>query len=456
MKEGKKLPPDHNIREIRLVFEALSVYRQILSDPVMQRLYTLVDYLYREECDVCGFLGLYNNFYYALAENDTTNALANYTVEYLLFSENAFSRQAEWTALEDMDTRLLHAVKRDLHYLQRISGITSETLKEHALQHLCSSGWESKVIENLPEWEISTMRHARGDVADIREALLSSPRWEDCIESLAKFYYKNGTGIFAKYRGCIWDVQEGGKYLKGIAFPDAIRLQDLIGYEMERSVIVENTLQFLKGYVANNILLYGDRGTGKSSTVKALLHEYHAMGLRMIEIPKAYLADLPEIIRAVKDRKLFFIFFVDDLAFADSEESYTALKAILEGGLESRPRNVVIYATSNRRHLIKEKFSDRSGILSGNHEDEIRASDTLQEKLSLADRFGITVTFSSPDKYKYLAIVDGLAEQRHLDIDRETLHKEALQWEMWYNGRSPRTARQFIDWLEGKIKLQEG
>jgi hypothetical protein len=258
--------------------------------------------------------------------------------------------------------------------------------------------------------------------------------------------------MFIKNIAFIWDKSNGQGYLRGIENHDLVTLSDLIGYQTEREEVINNTLQFLKGYNANNVLLYGDRGTGKSSTVKAILNEYHKHGLRIIEVPKSNLGDFPEIIRQLKGRKQKFIIFVDDLVFEDSEENYTTLKAILEGGLENRPKNVLIYATSNRRHLIKEKFSDRLGFQSGGSDDEIRAADTLQEKLSLADRFGITAVFSSPDKSRYLEIVEAMAEKRGIAMDKEQLHKEALKWELWYNGRSPRTARQFIDWLEGQVE----
>jgi predicted AAA+ superfamily ATPase len=228
-----------------------------------------------------------------------------------------------------------------------------------------------------------------------------------------------------------------------------------MGYEAERARVIENTLQFLKGFPANNALFYGDRGTGKSSTVKALLNEYYSQGLRMIEVPKTYLTDFPLIISLLKNRPEKFIIFVDDLAFEESGENYNALKAVLEGGLENRPNNVLIYATSNRRHLVKESFKDRAGLQSNNQDDEVRAADNIQEKLSLSDRFGITVTFAAPSQNKYLQIVEGIAEKRNLKFDKEKLYQEALKWQMRYNGRSPRTAKQFIDWVEGSQGLGE-
>jgi predicted AAA+ superfamily ATPase len=284
-------------------------------------------------------------------------------------------------------------------------------------------------------------------VYKIKKLLMDSRSWPGCASELVEFHRRCGSGIFSRYRAFVW---RGGAF-EGVGSPDPVRFSDLISYELEREDVIQNTLHFLDGKPANNILLYGDRGTGKSTTVKALVNEYHSRGLRMIELPKRSLADFPLIIRQLAGRNLKFILFVDDLAFEDNEENYTALKAALEGGLESKPDNVLIYATSNRKHLIKERFSDRAGLGSGNTDDEVRAADTMQEKLSLSDRFGMTVVFSSPDKKQYLEIVEGLAKKRGLNADREYLQREAMKWELQYNGRSPRTARQFVDWLEGQL-----
>ncbi|NLM45629.1 MAG: ATP-binding protein, partial [Firmicutes bacterium] len=310
------------------------------------------------------------------------------------------------------------------------------------------------VLQALPEWRPGLgSPSALPPAVEVAAAFARCRKWPDCLPQLAAFYRRHGSGKFARYLGFRWEGGGRGGALQGIETVDPVRFADLIGYEEQKRVVAENTLLLLQGLPANNLLLYGDRGTGKSSTVKALLNEYGHLGLRLVEVPQAALADLPLILREVKGYRQKFILFVDDLSLTEQGESFTALKAVLEGGLEYRPPHVVIYATSNRRHLVREKFSDRAGLHSGEHDDEIRAADTLQEKLSLADRFGLTVTFLAPDQTRYLELVESMAQRRGLGIGREELRQKALRWEKWQNSRSPRTARQFVDWLEGRLKL---
>jgi len=251
--------------------------------------------------------------------------------------------------------------------------------------------------------------------------------------------------------------------------PDAVGPDDLVGYREERELLRRNTVQFLAGFPANNVLLYGDRGTGKSSSVKALLHERSRAGepagiwdaLRIVELPKARLTDFPVLAELLRTKPQRFILFVDDLSFEEGETQYKDMKAMLEGGLEARPANVVVYATSNRRHLIREQFADRASPGS----DEVHARDTVQEKLSFADRFGVTITFPTPDQAAYLAIVEGLAQRRGLlagggwadgKIERQALRARAIEWAAWHNGRSGRTAKQFVDYLEGELGMSSG
>ncbi|OAT80735.1 ATP-binding protein [Desulfotomaculum copahuensis] len=278
----------------------------------------------------------------------------------------------------------------------------------------------------------------------VKNFLRHSRDWSTAVDELARFYHRVGCGVFSRYAAFRWRRRPGGESAPaGIAAPDPVRLEQLIGLKREKALIRENTEHFLAGLPASNIILYGDRGTGKSSTVKALLNTYAPRGLRLVEMAKADLGDFPLLIRQLAGHQQKFIIFVDDLSFDETEPEYRALKTVLEGGLAVRPDNVLIYATSNRRHLVKESFSERQG-------DEVHARDSMEEKLSLADRFGITVTFPAPDQEGYLRIVEELAGQRGLEMDRDELRQLALHWEMWHNGRSGRTARQFVDYLAAR------
>jgi predicted AAA+ superfamily ATPase len=280
-----------------------------------------------------------------------------------------------------------------------------------------------------------------------KQRLARDSAWPALVADLAAFYYEHGSGLFGRYRAFRWTRRGHLGHLEGISHPDPIRLGELIAYTRERAPLIENTEQFLDGYPANNVLLYGDRGTGKSSTVKALLNEYGDRGLRLIEVPKQLLADFPSILALLRVRRERFVIFVDDLSFDEHETIYKELKAVLEGTLEARPENVLVYATSNRRHLIVERFSDHDAP----DDAEIHRMDTVQEKLSLSDRFGLRLLFISPDQHRYLEIVRGLAEQRRLAIDPEDLERRALKWATWQNGRGGRTARQFVDHLTGAL-----
>ncbi|MDN5362351.1 MAG: uncharacterized protein PWP70_1398 [Moorella sp. (in: firmicutes)] len=282
----------------------------------------------------------------------------------------------------------------------------------------------------------------------VKERLLATADWgQEGLELLADYYYTHGAGLYGAYRAFRWEHGPQGGRLAGIADPDPITLADLIGYEDERSQVVHNTERFLRGLPACNVLLYGARGTGKSSTVKALLNAYGDRGLRLIELPRRYLRDYPEILKAVAGRPQKFIIFIDDLSFEEDEVDYKELKGLLEGSLQVRPANVLVYATSNRRHLVKESFADRTFNPAGG---EVRLQDTVQEKLSLAERFGLTVIFPSPDQEEYLTIVRELARKAGLEMEAAELRRRALQWALYQNGASGRTARQFVDYLLGE------
>ena len=444
-----------HLQDILLGFNSLTVYRNLLKDGLVKDFLKLADLIVQASASVYDVADSYGNFACRLLSSG--KSFRRYLAEALLYDENIFTRQAEHSGRQPVDDRILKAAARDLDILSEGAAASSSLFKQaiHDAYHQSGSR-VTEFITLLPVWETVSRPESdspaqEADCTGILRSLLgTSGGWGGCLDNLMLFHRQNGCGIFARYLAFRWENTAGTSILKGIKHPDPIRLSDLICYEEQRAQVVSNTRAFLKGYPANNLLLYGDRGTGKSSTVKALLNEFASSGLRMIEVPKKHLTAFPEVYKILRDRTQKFIIFIDDLAFEDNEENYTALKAALEGTIESKPDNVVLYATSNRRHIIREKFSDRAGLLSGSPEDEIRAGDNIQEKLSLSDRFGMTLVFASPGKDEFLKIVEGIASARGLAVSRDTLHKEALRWELWYNGRSPRSARQFVDWLESE------
>ena len=434
--EENKLNCKLKIYEYELALNSLGIYRGILKDGVIKNLYSLVSSLKKNENDINEIISEYYNFYFELMENGNGKSLRSYIAEKIIYSNNAFAKVCQNFGFEQLSEEIKSSAANDLKNLQFISTFTSA----HIIKYLegCT---DFEKVYTLPVWQDEP-----GSEDEAFDILLSSPNWEDSIYDLWNFHNKMGTGLFSRFKGFVWE----GDTLQGVVSLDPIRLDQLVNYERQKGIVVNNTKAFLKGKKANNILLYGSRGTGKSSTVKALLNEFYSEGLRVIEIPKQYLITFPKLIRILKNSPLKFILFIDDLAFEDSEETYTALKAILEGGLENKPDNVIIYATSNRRHIVKEKFSDRENLGGSYSDDDIHAADSLEEKLSLSDRFGITVTYIHPNQREYIAIVKTLATQRGIEIPEEELERRALQWAMSYNGRSPRTARQFIDSLEGE------
>ncbi|HET7559830.1 MAG TPA: ATP-binding protein, partial [Limnochordia bacterium] len=279
--------------------------------------------------------------------------------------------------------------------------------------------------------------------------LAEAPQWSGCVQALTNHHRAAGPGRFARTFAFIW--RDGA--LQPIDAPDPIRLDALTGYETQRAAVVRNAEKFVQGLPANNVLLYGDRGTGKSATVKALGWAFAAQGLRLVEVQKDDLEQLPAVLAQLPGAPLRFIIFVDDLSFGEGDERYKHLKALLEGSLSVRPANVLMMVTSNRRHLLPERHADRTEGRFGTAEDEVHAQDGIQEKLSLADRFGLNVVFPSPDQEMFLRIVTDLARRRGLALASEELHRRALQWTRRQRGRSARTAVQFIDDLEGELAL---
>lgn len=267
----------------------------------------------------------------------------------------------------------------------------------------------------------------------------------DCVTGFYKAY---GVGMFGLNKAFrILPGAAGDVDFCPINNMDAVMLDDLVGYELQKKKLVDNTRAFVEGKKANNVLLFGDSGTGKSTSIKAIVNEFYDQGLRMIEIYKHQFQDLSAVIARIKNRNYRFIIYMDDLSFEEFEVEYKFLKAVIEGGVETRPDNILIYATSNRRHLIKENWSDRDDV---EHSDSMHRSDTMEEKLSLFHRFGVTINFSKPSQKEYFRIVTELAHKSGVNMDDERLCAEANKWELSHGGISGRTAQQFINHILGQ------
>ena len=372
-------------------------------------------------------------------------------VQELLSSDNPWARRLE--RCEEPGELLDQMARRDLFLLSQARGAL-RALADAAGSPLPRS-WQS-TPRALPRPRTEERRDLIARLAELDD-------WSLALDDLKAFHRKAGAGPFSEAVAFIWegpDTGSGGGVgdskgsgaggLVPVFALDPLRLEQLVGYERERAKVIENTERLIQGLPAHHLLLYGDRGTGKSATVKALIHRYAGDGLRLIEVPKSRISSLPQLVRRLEDRGLAFVLFIDDLSFEETETEYKELKAFLEGSLRHPPARVRVYATSNRRHLVREFHSDRSATGAAWGDDEVRRQDTLQEKLSLSDRFGMTIIFPTPSQKEYLAVVHSLAAAHGIELPPEVLEERALQWASWYNGRSARTARQFVEWLVGR------
>ena len=437
--------------------QQLVIYRRVLSDPIVSSLLELLDQLSRNPKFTRKALHRitesYATFFSHLAEKTAVGCRyglgtpwQDHLLDLIFNDENLFSSQAQHCSLGDLGKSLVRQVGIDLSRLQRLYHVASETV--------VSLLRKSDPGEEWLGWDEFGSAPANNDRRSERyhaaQLLHEAAEWSLLLPALAECYQNTGAGLISQYRAFQWARSAGGGAVRPIAEPDPIRLEELVGFESQKEALVRNTSHFLAGYPANNVFVYGDRGTGKSSAIKALLNHFPGEPLRMVEVSRDDLGDLPQVMTLVRQRRERFILFVDDLSFEEGETQYKTLKAVLEGSLEARPKNVLIYASSNRRHLIQEYFSDRNDLRS----DEVRQQDTLQEKVSLADRFGIQLVFVTPSQKEYFAIVSSLASRRQLPIEQEDLERRALQWVQLHNARSGRTARQFIDDLTAQLSTQ--
>ncbi len=304
-----------------------------------------------------------------------------------------------------------------------------------------------KNYKNVNEHSKMFNKRIRDRICETSRRLAAAADEHTFMDIMTAFYKDFGVGKLGLHKAFRVEHTEEGAEIVPITNIAHVSLDDLVGYDIPKKKLTDNTEAFVEGRPANNCLLFGDAGTGKSTSIKAILNQYYDQGLRMIEIYKHQFQDLNDVIAQIKNRNYKFIIYMDDLSFEEFEIEYKYLKAVIEGGLEKKPDNVLIYATSNRRHLIKEEYGDKDG-----RREDMHTSDTVQEKLSLVARFGVSIFFVGPSKKEFMEIVKTLAARYELHIPEEELLLQANQWELSHGGLSGRTAQQFIDYLRGQMK----
>ena len=389
----------------------LVIFRSLLSDPVAARFAALIDCLTVGNSSVGSVCNAVAQFESVLFER-TTN-WGTYLSTTVLEIETVCVRQAAAGTLPPV---LQTALDNELAFLQQLCSLTLDAL-------LDAAEVPAEELAFLPRWE----------TADLDLPAAYAQRMSEVG--------KKGYGMFAKHH--VFTVENGK--LVPVKYPDPQRLSELPGYEKEREKVIANTRALLAGMPANNVLLYGDAGTGKSSSVKAIANEFAPEGLRLVEVKKNQLYQIPDLMDKLAANPLKFILFIDDLSFTANDDNFAALKAILEGSVGGRARNIAVYATSNRRHLIKETLTDRTG-------DDIHEADTRQELMSLSARFGLTVTFQRPEKARFETILEELARQHHIQMPMDQLLVKAEAFAIRAGGRSPRVAKQFIEQCEAGVQ----
>jgi uncharacterized protein len=404
--------------------EGMSIYEK---EEVISQIYTIIHELLELATDY-GF---------------NQNLWHNYLAYLLATAENPFSITCEKVGAKEGSVNQF--AKNDFKIFKALFEYDFQAL-EKALEINCFS-----VISNYQAIEKNSSRYNKSVSEKVRmlsNLIKSSSDEEEIFNHVTNFYRDYGVGAFGLNKAFRIKKQQGQLEIFPITNTQEVLLTDLVGYELQKKKLIDNTRAFIEGKKANNVLLFGDSGTGKSTSVKAILNEYYKDGLRMIEIYKHQFEDLSALIAKIKNRNYKFVIYMDDLSFEEFEIEYKYLKAVIEGGLETKPDNVLIYATSNRRHLIRETWNDRSDM---EVTEELHRSDTMQEKLSLVARFGVTINFSAPGKKEFMEIVSTLARRHsNITLTEEELFAEANKWELYHGGMSGRTAQQFINYLAGQ------
>ena len=426
----------------------LIVYRKLKEDKLLRDMAWLMehyndDYFNIEDREELFYECIHNILEKAAHHGFYGNLWHCYLANLLVNDENSYSLSCEIKGeqkgtLSEVAYHDFAIIKEFLDY--DFSGM-EEVFGKDALSFI-------KHFEGNKEKSHVYNKRIRDQICEVAGKIGAASTAKGIKDIITEFYTAYGVGKFGLNKSFRISHPEGKEMeIKAIKNIDHVKLEDLVGYEIPKQKLIDNTEAFVQGRPANNCLLFGDAGTGKSSSIKGIINKYYDQGLRMIEVYKHQFQDLNDVIAQIKNRNYKFIIYMDDLSFEEFEIEYKYLKAIIEGGLEVKPDNVLIYATSNRRHLVREKYSDKE-----ERRDDLHSSDTVQEKLSLVARFGVSIFFCAPDKKEFQNIVKVLAERNDIKMSEDELLLEANAWELSHGGLSGRTAQQFIDYLLGKMK----
>ena len=371
------------------------------------------------------------------------NLWHNYLAYFLITNENPFSITCEKIGANDGSVN--HFARNDFSAIKNLFEYDFSEI-EKSLGIDCFT--QISNYHAIEKKELMYNKNVSEKVQALSSRMEQARDVEGFFTAVTEFYRDYGVGMFGLNKAFrIQDRTDSKLVFLPINNMDKVMLSDLVGYEIQKKKLVDNTRAFVEGKKANNVLLFGDSGTGKSTSIKAIVNEFYDQGLRMIEIYKHQFKDLSNVIAAVKNRNYKFIIYMDDLSFEEFEIEYKFLKAVIEGGVETKPDNILIYATSNRRHLTRETWSDRNDV---QQDEGMHRSDTMQEKLSLVNRFGVTINYSKPSQKEYFDIVIHLAAKSGIKMSEDELKAEANKWELSHGGISGRTAQQFIYYLQGK------
>jgi predicted AAA+ superfamily ATPase len=427
--------------------EECIVYRNFKEQDVLHKMTELINTFMEDRARLEKSRGIFYDCMNQLVEMSGAYGFAgnlwhNYLTYLLVNHENAFSMASE--IVGPVQGSINELVMHDFAVFKKLYDFDLSQLDE-AFGSACCKSICSYV--NVNENSKMFNKRIRDRICNLSKKLSSAETTEEFMEDMISFYKDFGVGKLGLHKAFRLEHSQVREKVDIVPITNIthVHLDDLVGYEIAKKKLIDNTEAFVSGRKANNCLLFGDAGTGKSSSIKAILNQYYDRGLRIIEVYKHQFQDLNDVIAQIKNRNYRFIIYMDDLSFEEFEIEYKYLKAVIEGGLEKKPENILIYATSNRRHLVREKFSDKE-----ERRDDLHTSDTVQEKLSLVSRFGVSIFFCAPDKKEFQNIVKTLAERYQVQMPEEELLQKANAWELQHGGLSGRTAQQFIDYLLGQ------